>query len=106
MDPSDGSKITYLLYLLYALYIFEKPTKDFYQDIQKAAAISFFLLLFVMSTFLIIVYFTNIGYAFIETAFWIVSTSMTALLMVSYGWIKDDRKRNNRKQHQNNNPHT
>jgi hypothetical protein len=34
------------------------------------------------------------------TVFWIVSTSMTALLMITYGWIKDDRKRKNRKNNQ------
>ena len=95
-DPTDTTKLNYLLYLLYLGYFFEKPTKTFYKDIQTAAAISFFILLFVMSTFLIIVYFSSIGYDFIGTAFWIVSTSMTALLMIVYGFIKDKRKRQNK----------
>jgi predicted membrane protein len=91
-DPTDTTKLNYLLYLLYLGYIFEKPSKTFYKDIQKAAAISFFILLFVMSSFLIVVYFSSIGYDFIGTAFWIVSTSMTALLMIVYGFVKNSKK--------------
>jgi hypothetical protein len=94
-DPTEVFKATYLLYILYLGYLFEKPTKAFYQDIQRAAAISFFIILIVMSSFLIVVYFTEVGYDFIDTAFWIVSTSMTALLMIIYGFIKDGRKRRN-----------
>jgi hypothetical protein len=92
-DPFDFSKINYLFYLLYLFYLFEKPSETFYKDIQKAAAIAFFIMMLILSSFLVIVYFTEVGYDFIETAFWIVSSSMTALLMISYGWIKDSRKR-------------
>lgn len=51
--------------------------------------------MFVMSSFLIIVYFTEIGDAIIDAAFWIVSTNMTALLMITYGFIRDTSKRKN-----------
>lgn len=95
-DPSDFSKINYLFYLLYLGYLFEKPTSIFYKDIQKAATISFFIVMFLTSSSLIVVYLTEIGYDFIETAFWIISSSMTVLLMTSYGFIKDARKKNDR----------
>jgi hypothetical protein len=85
-----------LFYILYLTYLFEKPTKVFYQDIQKAAAISFFIVMIALSSSLIIIYFTEIGYDFIDIAFWILSSSMTLLLMTSYAWIKDSRKRKNR----------
>jgi len=97
IDPSDLTKINYLFYLLYLTYLFDKPTKTFYKDIQKAATISFFIVMVALSSSLIIIYFTEIGYNFIETAFWIVSSSMTALLMINYGWIKDARKKRNKK---------
>jgi hypothetical protein len=96
VNPSDLSKINYLFYILYLTYLFEKPTKVFYQDIQKAAAISFFIVMIALSSSLIIIYFTEIGYDFIDIAFWILSSSMTLLLMTSYAWIKDSRKRKNR----------
>jgi hypothetical protein len=99
IDPSDFSKVNYLFYLLYLSYLFETPSKTFYKDIQKAAAISFFILMFALSSALIVVYFTEIGYDFIETAFWIVSSSMTFLLMTSYGFIKDARKKKDRQNH-------
>ena len=95
VNPSDLSKLNYLLYFLYLGYLFEKPTKAFYQDIQKAAAISFFIVLIGTSSSLIVIYFTGIGYNFIEIAFWTVSSSMTTVLAVTYGWIKDNRKRRN-----------
>lgn len=105
-DPTDLSKLNYLLYLLYLSYLFEQPTSTFYQDIQKAATISFFIVMIVMSSFLVVVYFTEIGYDFIDTAFWIVSSSMTALLMINYGWIKDARKRRNKHNLVSSNPET
>jgi hypothetical protein len=95
VNPSDLSKINYLFYLLYLIYLFEKPSKTFYKDIQKAAAFSFFILMIAMSSALIVIYFTDVGYDFIDTAFWIISSSMTVLLMTSYGWIKNSRKKNN-----------
>ena len=101
INPTDLSKVNYLLYLFYLGYLFEKPTKAVYKDIQKAATISFFIVMIAMSSFLIIVYFTDIGYAFIDTAFWIVSTSMTAVFMISYGFLKDTRKRHKQKDHKN-----
>ena len=97
VDPSDLTKINYLFYLLYLIYLTERPTKTFYADIQKAAAISFFIILTAMSSSLIVIYFTDIGYDFVETAFWIVSSSMTVILMTSYNWIKNSRKNQEKK---------
>lgn len=93
-NPGDLSKLNYLLYLIYLWYLFEEPSITFYKDIQKAASISFFIIMFFSALSLIVIYFTEISYDFIETAFWIMSSSMTALLMTSYGFIKDSRKRN------------
>lgn len=96
-NPGDLSKLSYLIYLLYLWYLTETPDKTFYQEIQKAAAISFFIVLFAASISLVIVYFSAIGYGFIESSFWIISTSMTAILSGVYAWIKDDRKRREKK---------
>lgn len=96
-DPSDLTKLNYLLYLIYLYYLFETPSATFYEDIRKAATRSYFILMAALSSALIVVYFTEIGYNFIDTAFWVVSSSTTALLMINYAWIKDDRKRNAKK---------